>query len=285
MSLLIRTAAAALPLLWLQVRPLAQAQPGAQERARIFARLPNWSGLWETDISADLSLGKLASGDPVKADSRPGAGLDPIEQAFLQRMVIIGKPPYNAEWAQKSRAPVPPGASPGQTPLTVKICSAAFPAMMDSPTPDGMFEALVTPEQTLLVFPGGEVRHIYTDGRPHPRKEDLWPTALGDSIGRWEGTTLVVDTVAHIAGAVAPLPGAANLSAQARFTERIHLIDAHTMRNDLTIDDPARFEHPWQLTIRYVRVTDVDRMIPTSCAENDRNPVVDGKIVIAPPTQ
>src|SRR5687767_7201763 len=38
-------------------------------------------------------------------------------------------------------------------------------------------------------------REIYMDGRPHPTGDDLRPTFLGHSTGRWEGDTLVIDTV------------------------------------------------------------------------------------------
>ena len=53
------------------------------------------------------------------------------------------------------------------------------------------------PEETLLVFENGQVRHIYTDGRQHPSGEDIRPTALGDSVGRWERDTLVIDTISR----------------------------------------------------------------------------------------
>ena len=155
--------------------------------------------------------------------------------------------------------------------------------MMESPVPDGMFQVLVTPEETVLLFADGETRQIYTDGRSHPKTQDLWPTSMGDAIGHWQGATLIVHTVARKAGPVAPIPGAADLSDQAQFTERLRQVDANTMQNEMTIDDPPRFSHPWRFTIRYTRVTDVDRMIVTNCTENDRNPVVDGKFVIAPP--
>jgi hypothetical protein len=53
--------------------------------------------------------------------------------------------------------------------------------------------------------------------------------------------------------------------------------------DQLTIDDPLAFTHPWTLTIPYKRVTNLDRLIHGDCKENDRNPVVDGKLTIAPP--
>jgi hypothetical protein len=43
-----------------------------------------------------------------------------------------------------------------------------------------------------------------------------------------------------------------------------------------------RFTRPWQLNIRYSRVTEIDRIVPWDCA-NDRNPIVDGALTIEPP--
>ncbi len=61
------------------------------------------------------------------------------------------------------------------------------------------FEIIDTPElkSVFIMDMGGahSWRVIYTDGRSHPKPEDLRPTYLGHSIGRWEGDTLVVDSV------------------------------------------------------------------------------------------
>ena len=50
----------------------------------------------------------------------------------------------------------------------------------------------------------------------------------------------------------------------------------------MTIVDPLRFTKPWELTIRYTRAIGLDRMIDWDC-EDDRHPLVDGKLVVAPP--
>jgi len=233
-------------------------------RARAFAALPDWTGLWETEAAAGLvATGKF---EPPR---------------------LWGKAPYNAEWEKKSQGSRPiqePAAPPADLPPAVKVCEpGGFPAAMEVPVPDSLFEMLVTPEQTLLVSTYGSIRHIYTDGRQHPKGEDLWPTADGHSIGHWDGQTLVIDTIAREAGPVGPVPGAAELSRQAHFTERLRRLDADTLQNAMTIDDPQRFSHPWQLVIRYKRAMDVDRMIEVNCRENDRNPVIDGNFVITPP--
>src|SRR5690606_17797734 len=110
---------------------------------------------------------------------------------------------------------------------------------------------------------------------------DLWPTAMGDSIGYWEDDTLVIDTISRTSGPVFA-ETSANLSEQAHFIERIRMIDPDTIESQMRIEDPERFTQPWQLTLQFSRVQDLDRLISWGC-ENDRNPVVDGVLTIAPP--
>jgi len=92
---------------------------------------------------------------------------------------------------------------------------------MDSPY--SQFELVITPEQTLFIpVMLHATRQIFTDGRRHPAKDEIWATPMGDSIGRWEGETLVVDTIARKAG---PISDTNDLSDQAHFVERIRLLN------------------------------------------------------------
>ncbi|HEY6454519.1 MAG TPA: hypothetical protein VIY90_04480 [Steroidobacteraceae bacterium] len=161
--------------------------------------------------------------------------------------------------------------------MNTKLCTYGFPTIMDV---FEMFQVVVTPEETLFVFDNGEARHIYTDGRGHPGKDDLWPTAMGDSVGHWEGETLVIDTVARTEGSLRMGPN--SLSARAHFTERVRRLNKNNLENQLTIEDPVALIHPWKMTFHYTRAADLDRMLPWDCA-NDRNPVVNGKLTVAPP--
>jgi hypothetical protein len=113
-------------------------------------------------------------------------------------------------------------------------------------------------------------RNIYTDGRGHP--DDLDATFAGDSIGHWEGVTLVVDTIG-IKESVALGMGMKH-SDKLHLTERIHLDkgDPDTLVDELTAEDPEALAKPWSHTFTYKRSREWS-LLEFICAENDRNPV------------
>lgn len=242
-------------LFLLLVVAAAQANPSSKQRVRAFAALPDWSGYWEQDT---IDLGPGA--EPRNGDS-----------GFLASKLWQGHPPYNTEWEARYQARPKPPPHP--------FCAAGFPAIMDSPY--SQFELVVTPEQTLLIpILLNATRQIFTDGRSHPSKDDSMPTPMGDSIGHWEGETLVVDTVARTAG---PIASRNDLSADAHFVERIRQRSRDQLEDQITVDDPVALAHPWQVTLTYHRMKGVDRIVPADCVENDRNPVVNGRFILAPP--
>jgi len=115
-----------------------------------------------------------------------------------------------------------------------------------------------------------QTRTIWTDGRAH--QEDPDPTFMGDSIGHWEGDTLVVDTIG-ISGELEIDTGVPH-SDKFHLVERIHLdpADPDVLVNEMTMDDPDALAEPFRVTARYRR----DRygsLIEFQCSENDRNPV------------
>jgi hypothetical protein len=234
-------------------------------RAAQFSQLPDWSGLWISAVwSMDIS-GRVIGGDAKL-------------RASLQ---LLRPPPYNPQWAANYQAALQDKAALDARNAILKVCVRSFPALMEAPW---QFQIATLPEETLLVFENGQVRHVYTDGRPHPTGDNLWPTPLGDSIGRWEGQTLVIDTVARSASEpLAPRAWVAMLSEAAHITERLWRVDADTLEDQMRIDDPVSLASPWVLTLQFRHVTEMDRMIPTNCTENDRNPVMDGKMVITQP--
>ncbi|HUK00830.1 MAG TPA: hypothetical protein VLW26_00970 [Steroidobacteraceae bacterium] len=242
---------------------LVQAAQNSPQRVRDFARLPNWTGLWEWDN--------------WKADFESG---EPAALAELVRSArLADHPPYNPQWEARYAADSTPEkmAAYGQR---RKSCHWRFPQQMESPR---MLQYFITPEETLILSDGLDARHVYTDGRTHPGKDDLWPTPSGDSVGHWDKDTLVIDTIARAAGPIGQWAPASVLTEKAHFIERIRLLGADAMEDQMTIEDAEAFARPWQLTIRYHRVKGLDRMIVYDCAENDRNPVIDGQLKIVTP--
>jgi hypothetical protein len=84
-----------------------------------------------------------------------------------------------------------------------------------------------------------EARVVYVDGRPH-----VGPAVvgyMGDSRGRWQGDTLIVETTNfNPAGGVNRA-----FTRDARMTERFTRIDDRTMRYEVTVDDPQTWSRPW----------------------------------------
>ena len=88
-------------------------------------------------------------------------------------------------------------------------------------------------------------RQIYTDGSKHP--EDWNPAWYGHSIGKWEGDTLVVDTVGfNDRGWLGVAPQTEKL----HVVERITRPDLGHLQADITIEDPGVLRAPWKVTIR-----------------------------------
>ena len=239
----------------LLVTAVVGAQKTEQDRVRVFASLPNWTGYWIADDGVENVLG-------VSGRTENGA-------ADFVKMKLAAPLPYTAEFATKAAA-----ARKNSRGDTGKECGFPFPFMMESPW---VLQFLITPEETDVIVAGREIRHIYTDGRAHPSPDDVWPTPWGDSVGKWEGHVLTVDTIAVKSGTFPPL-----VSENARYTERIRMVSPDRMEDEITVVDPAALTKEWKATIPYQRVAGLDRMVHGDCNENDRNPVVDGKLTIAP---
>jgi hypothetical protein len=91
-----------------------------------------------------------------------------------------------------------------------------------------------------------DARIIHLDGRPHlPAGISLW---LGDSVGRWEGATLVVDTTNFndSGGFYGDAGGNFGWDRNLHVVERFSLLDAGTLLYRFEIDDPTAFTRPWK---------------------------------------
>jgi hypothetical protein len=96
----------------------------------------------------------------------------------------------------------------------------------------------------------GEYRVIPTDGRPHPKSAELDITYLGDTVGRWEGDTLVLDSVAFTDTTWLGRGGLFH-------SDRMHVVERFKRQGDallydVTVEDPEVLVEPWVLPTRTV---------------------------------
>jgi hypothetical protein len=132
-------------------------------------------------------------------------------------------------------------------------------------------EFLFTPGRVTITNEMGLIRRIYTDGRALPTDPEA--TNTGFSVGRWEGQTLVVETVGINPEARYPArgPGAPAIGADARITERIFLKEPGTLQFDIVTEAPAVLAQPDRRTRLYTRVPKTVANEITFCADNDRS--------------
>lgn len=200
-------------------------------------RLPDWGGVWV------LARGP---GGPRQQPVLKGQYLEQYRdwQRYLEREGTPRRDVSNC---------MPPG----------------MPRMMG--TGQYPLEFLFTPGRvTLLHEAWMQWRTIWTDGRGHP--EDLDPGIFGHSIGRWEGDTLVVDTIGI--KTITEIEQGMKHSDKLRVTERFRLSpdDPDTLVVETTLEDPEALAEPYRRTYTYTRQRDWNLM-EFVCAENDRNPV------------
>lgn len=109
------------------------------------------------------------------------------------------------------------------------------------------------------------VRHVYTDGRPHDTS--LGPTWIGSSIGKWEGDTLVVDTIGQTDTTWVDRLGHPH-SDEMRVIERFRRVGPDTLQIDVTIDDPIAYTKPWSFELRYGQRPPEWRMLEVVCEDD-----------------
>jgi hypothetical protein len=107
-------------------------------------------------------------------------------------------------------------------------------------------------------------RVIPIDGTPHPADPD--PTWMGDSVGRWEGDTLVVDTVGF--NDKTELPGGYKHTEALHVVERFHRVDFDNLDYQATIDDPNVFAKPWTISRGFPLRPDLTKVDEFICENN-----------------
>jgi hypothetical protein len=115
-----------------------------------------------------------------------------------------------------------------------------IPRIWTEPNP---FEIISLPGRVLIYYEFEHlVRQVHTDGREHPK--DLIPTWMGDSIGKWEADTLVVDTVGFNEQTWIDNTGRPHSDAL-HVVEHLRRVSNELLQLDVTVEDPKAYVRPW----------------------------------------
>jgi hypothetical protein len=112
------------------------------------------------------------------------------------------------------------------------------------------------------------LRNIFTDGRPLP-SNDAQPWWYGYSVGRFDGDTLVVETIGLRDDGWLDVNGAPFTSG-AKITERFRRPTYGRLEIDVTVDDAKAYAHPWTVRVNW-RLGADEELIEFVCNENERD--------------
>jgi hypothetical protein len=216
-------------------------------------QLPDWSGDWTLD---DASFARVRATTDSPDPNNPN--VPKLTRKYWDYRMInkVQNKGLDGTGARNNAANCIPDGMPG---------------MMSTPMGH---EFLFTPGRVTIIMEDGEVRRIYTDGRPHAQDPDL--KFSGDEIGYWENGVLMVETRAILPKAeiFVGLPGAAGTVV----VERMFRSAADKMQIDTVVSNPDIFTEPF----RYVRTFDRQgQMQEALCQENNRDN--NGAIDLTPP--
>jgi hypothetical protein len=164
---------------------------------------------------------------------------------------------------------------------TLSYCITSGPWMMRGPSypifidqPKGMvvilFEVL------------HNVRWVYL-GAKHPPEDQLDNNYQGDSVGHWEGDTLVIDTVGFNDKTTLDKVGLPHSDAL-HMIEHIRLTGPNNFEEIITYDDPKTFSRPFSVKATYERMKPGTRIMENVCDNNRNRPTADGKVGLQDPS-
>ena len=153
---------------------------------------------------------------------------------------------------------------------------AGVPFFMGYGGPDPIV-FLQTPKEVWMVWTeDNQLRRVFMNV---PHSKNLKPSWYGESVGHYEGDTLVIDTIGMNDKTVVDIY-------RTPHTEKLHVVerwrmieDGKTMEAVFTVDDPGAFYKPWTATRRYRRVE--QEFVEKICAENNNNNLFDYHVPVA----
>lgn len=230
------------PCMLILAAAFACAQAPPADIPRLHDGKPDLNGVWQIPYTPDMSRG-VEGGLPFTA-----VGAEDFKN-------------YDAAKFDYTGHCLPPGLT----------------RLVNTPMP---MEIVQTPKKVVLLFEGfNQFIVVPTDGRRHTQDPD--PTWFGESVGWYEGDTLVIDTIGF--------NGKARLDTVGHpFSDKLHVIQRYTrvsadkLNFEITIDDPVMYSKPF--TNKRVWTLRPDwELMEYSCMENNKD-LLEGHIKSLPST-
>lgn len=218
---------------------------------------PDLSGLWQTEPGPPEIIERYIPG------STNGSG-DAMPSQYFLNILSDFKPEESPLRPDGAALLQQHGPTYSASPLW-HCLPEGMPLVEMSPAP---YKIVQTPGMTAMLYERDTTfRQVYTDGRKLP--VDPQPTWLGYSVGKWEGDSLVVDSVGFNDRSWLDARGHTHSDAM-HLTERFHRLDFGHMEVQVTIDDPKTYTRPFTIKLNQRLQPDTD-LLEDFCAENEKD--------------
>ena len=209
---------------------------------------PSLSGVWEIPYVPDMSKNGRAAPGATPAQIGPGAL------------------PFTAWGEQEFK-----NYDPSKFDYTAHCLPMGWTRQMNTPMP---IEIMQEPNRIAILFEAWQTfKVIPTDGRDHPKNlDDTW---MGNSVGRWEGDTLVIDTVGFNDKTRLDTIGHPH-SDQMHVVEKLTRTDPMHIAYEVTVTDPKAYKEPFTNKRVFTLKPDWELM-EYSCEENNKE-VTEGHV-------
>jgi hypothetical protein len=209
-----------------QTTPPVNSKPAAQAQTQTQGKIPDLSGDWGNPVGA--GGGGFVIGDP--GDRKAGTPQDPTPYQPWALAKLNSERPENGPHATFENTTDP----------RLKYCDpVGVPRIYLVPT---QFRFVQTPDIVYILYQYGPTWRPIAMNRPH--RDDPDPTWWGDSVGKYEGDTLVIDTIGLNDKTWLDHVGRPH-SEELHLIERFRRVDKDTLQMDLTFDDPKAYTKTW----------------------------------------
>ena len=205
---------------------------------------PDFNGVWDHPRVADVTRNATGCGGTASGCKQEGTGELPFTEWVL------------AQWKTKEQ----------RVDYSARCLPWGYTRAWQVEYP---VEIVQTPKRIALLFESNNIFHvIHVDGSGHPK--DLEPTWMGHSVGRYEGDTLLIDSVGFNGKTwidTAEHPSSESL----HVIERIRYIDAQHLSYEVTWDDPKTYTRPIKNTRVLSRMKPGEELMEYWCMENNKD--------------